>query len=596
MRLNRPMSAGLDAARDLAQTLLAGLEPAEQEIFELRLERWWEDLVSGLDAVYPAQDTQALGLRLVRLAACAYRERDHDLRRLDQRRVLEPDWLQQPDMFGYACYTDRFAGTIPAVSSHLDYLSELGVTYLHLMPLLQPREGDNDGGYAVQDYRAVRADLGAVEDLRELTRALRARGISLVLDLVLNHVAREHEWAVRARAGEERYRDYFYVYPDRAEPDAYERTLPEVFPDFAPGSFTWDEDLSGWVWTTFNEWQWDVNWSNPEVVLEYADIVLFLANLGVEVLRLDAIAFTWKRLGTNCQNQPEVHALTQVLRAVARIACPATVFKAEAIVGPRDLVQYLGLGPRAGRVSDLAYHNSLMVQVWSMLAAGNVVLARQALASLPPTPHTGTWVCYVRCHDDIGWAIDDDDARAVGLDGFAHRRFLSDWYAGEFPGSWAHGLVFQHNPVTGDRRISGTAASLTGLAGGRRARGERRARPDVPGPRHRRGMGRHTRGVERRRARPAQRPALGRGGGPRGRQQMGPPPPPGLGRSQGPRRSAHPPRQGVPGPGAPGPGTRVAAAAARCCRQRGADGDRRRGAGNGPPAPERADGLRLQRD
>lgn len=466
MRLNRPMSAGLDAARDLAQTLLDGLEPAEQEVFELRLERWWEDLVSGLDTVYPAQDTQALGLRLVRLAACAYRERDHELRRLDQRRVLEPDWLQRPDMFGYACYTDRFAGTITAVSRHLDYLSELGVTYLHLMPLLQPREGDNDGGYAVQDYRAVRADLGSVEDLRELTRALRAQGISLVLDLVLNHVAREHEWAVRARAGEKRYRDYFYVYPDRAEPDAYERTLPEVFPDFAPGSFSWDEDLSGWVWTTFNEWQWDVNWSNPEVLLEYADIVLFLANLGVEVLRLDALAFTWKRLETNCQNQPEVHALTQVLRAVARIACPATVFKAEAIVGPRDLVQYLGLGAHAGRVSDLAYHNSLMVQVWSMLAAGNVVLARQALSSLPPTPHTGTWVCYVRCHDDIGWAIDDDDARAVGLDGFAHRRFLSTWYAGEFACSWAHGLVFQHNPVTGDRRISGTAASLTGLAGG----------------------------------------------------------------------------------------------------------------------------------
>ena len=120
-----------------------------------------------------------------------------------------------------------------------------------------------------------------------------------------------------------RYRDYFHVYPDRELPDAYELTLPEVFPDFAPGSFTWDDELDGWVWTTFNRYQWDLNWSNPDVLCEYADIILDLANLGVEVFRLDAIAFIWKRMGTNCQNQPEVHAITQALRAVARIACPA---------------------------------------------------------------------------------------------------------------------------------------------------------------------------------------------------------------------------------------------------------------------------------
>ena len=443
------------------------MSAADQETFLLRLERWWDDLVAGLASAYgsqPDSDLDALAVRLVEQAGRAYAERDPDLRRLDQRRVLRPDWLQQPSMFGYACYTERFAGSLRGVADRLGYLKELGVGYLHLMPLLQPRDGDNDGGYAVQDYRAVRPDLGTVEDLRELTRVLRREGISLVLDLVLNHVAREHEWAARARAGEERYREYFHVFPDRELPDAYEHTLPEVFPDFAPGNFTWDEELQGWVWTTFNEWQWDVNWSNPEVLVEYADIILFLANLGVEVLRLDAIAFTWKRMGTSCQNEPEVHALTQALRAVARMACPATVFKAEAIVGPRDLVQYLGLGSHAGRVSDLAYHNSLMVQVWSMLAAGNTVLARHALAALPATPPTGTWICYVRCHDDIGWAIDDEDARAVGLDGFAHRRFLSDWYSGSFPGSWARGLVFQHNPATGDKRISGTAASLTGLA------------------------------------------------------------------------------------------------------------------------------------
>ena len=334
------------------------------------------------------------------------------------------------------------------------------------MPLLQPRGGDNDGGYAVQDYRAVRTDLGTVDDLRDLATTLRGRGISLVMDLVLNHVAREHAWAVGARAGDASYRDYFHVFPDRTEPDAYERSLPEVFPDFAPGNFTYDDDLDAWVWTTFNEWQWDLNWANPAVLCEFAEIILWLANLGVEVLRLDAIAFLWKRLGTSCQNQPEVHAITQALHAVTRIAAPAVAFKAEAIVGPRDLVQYLGSGPHAGRVSDLAYHNSLMVQTWSMLAARNVVLARQALSSLPPTPSTGTWITYVRCHDDIGWAIDDGDAWAAGVTGEGHRRFLSDWYSGEFPGSWADGLVFQPNLATGDRRISGTTASLAGFRPG----------------------------------------------------------------------------------------------------------------------------------
>jgi amylosucrase len=464
---NRAMSQGAHDVRPTTEamaSLLEGLDDADRETIELRLERWCDDLVAALTVLYPDRDVSALTLRLVERAVAAHRVRSPELRRLDQRRLLRPDWLQQPGMFGYACYTDRFAGDLEGLRGRIDYLRDLGVTYLHLMPLLQPREGDNDGGYAVQDYRTVRADLGDVDDLVRLASDLRGQGISLVLDLVLNHVAREHEWAERARAGESRYRDYFHVFPDRVMPDAYERTLPEVFPDFAPGNFTWDDDLGGWVWTTFNEWQWDVNWANPDVLVEYADIVLYLANLGVEVLRLDAIAFTWKRLGTNCQNQAEVHAVTQALRTVARIACPALAFKAEAIVGPRDLVQYLGQGEHAGRVSDLAYHNSLMVQVWSMLATASTGLTKQALSSLPTTPPSGTWICYVRCHDDIGWAIDDGDAAAAGLDGHAHRRFLSNWYAGEHPGSWAHGLVFQHNPATGDKRISGTAASLTGLA------------------------------------------------------------------------------------------------------------------------------------
>jgi amylosucrase len=441
----------------------AELGDGARETFSIRLDRWWTDLRDGLAGIYTEEQTTALAERLVALAAHAFVERDAELHRLDAERILAPDWFQQPGMLGYAAYADRFAGTLLGVQGKIPYLRDLGVTYLHLMPLLQPRPGDNDGGYAVADYRAVREDLGSLADLTALATELRRNGISLVLDLVVNHVAQEHIWAQHARDGQAHYRDYFYLFPDRTMPDAYEASLPEVFPDFAPGNFTFDDDSQSWVWTTFNSWQWDVNWTNPDVFYEYADIVLFLANVGVEVLRLDAIAFMYKRLGTNCQNQPEVHAITQALRALARIACPAVTFKAEAIVGPNDLVHYLGRGSHHGKVSDIAYHNTLMVQIWSMLAARDASLGAQALRGLPAAPSTTAWVTYLRCHDDIGWAIDDADAAAVGLSGYDHRVFLSDYYAGLYPGSPARGLVFQYNPTTGDRRISGMAASLMGL-------------------------------------------------------------------------------------------------------------------------------------
>lgn len=449
-------------AHDRVLQRLATEPDPDRTVFLARLDRHWPDLVAGLRLPY-GDRAEALAGRCLALAVEAFRRRPADLRLLDLRRHVEPDWFQSPRMLGYAAYADRFAGTLRGVADRVPYLRELGVTYLHLLPLLRPRPGPDDGGYAVQDYRTVREDLGSVADLVELARVLRGQGISLVLDLVLNHVAAEHEWARRARAGEQRYRRYFHLFPDRTEPDAFEASLPEVFPDSAPGSFSWDESAQAWVWTTFHAWQWDLNWTNPDVFCELLDVVLFLANLGVEVVRLDAIAFLWKRLGTDCQNQPEVHAITQALRAAARIAAPALLFKAEAIVGPGQLVPYLGVGAQAGKVSDLAYHNSLMVQVWSSLAARDARLMTTALRRFPPRPASTAWGTYLRCHDDIGWAVSDEDAAAVGWDGAAHRRFLSDWYSGAFPGSDARGLVFQENPATGDRRISGSAAALAGL-------------------------------------------------------------------------------------------------------------------------------------
>ncbi len=460
--MGEPVPAGPSAALAAGRRRLADHladDPGAIDVLT-RFERWGEDLWHGLAAVY---DADVVLPAVIDVIASVHRDRRPALRQRDRERTLRPDWFQSADALGYVAYADQFAGDLPGIRQRIDYLRGLGVTYLHLMPLLTPRPGANDGGYAVMDYRSVRSDLGTMDDLADLAADLHASGISLTLDLVLNHVAREHAWAVAAKAGEPRYRDYFYVYPDRTIPDEYEATLPEVFPAFAPGNFTWDDALDGWVWTTFNEWQWDLNWGNPDVFLEFADIIGFLANQGADCIRLDAIAFTWKRLGTNCQNQPEVHALTQGLRAAARIMAPSLIFKAEAIVGPQDVVAYLGQGEHAGKVSELAYHNSLMVQIWSALAARDGRLLATALSRFAPIPVTSAWATYLRCHDDIGWAIDDADAAEVGWNGYDHRAFLADFYAGDFEGSFARGMHFQSNPETGDRRTSGSAASLAGV-------------------------------------------------------------------------------------------------------------------------------------
>ena len=425
-----------------------------------RFDRFGADLIEPLDEVYGLDSVID---SLLDILVTNHELRDPALHQRDRERVLEPDWFQKPSTMGYVCYTDLFAKNLKGLATKIPYLEGLGVTYLHLMPILKPRAGANDGGYAVADYRSLRSDLGSMAELRATAEKLHAAGISLTLDLVLNHVALEHEWAVKARAGDPIYRDYFYAFDDRTIPDQYERTLPEVFPDFAPGNFTWDEDMSAWVWTTFNSYQWDVNWSNPKVFCEYADIIANLANHGVDCLRLDAIAFIWKRMGTSCQNEAEVHAITQALRTFSRILAPSLIFKAEAIVGPAQVGAYLGEGKRAGKVSDLAYHNSLMVQIWSAIASKDASLLERSMSRFGALPTTTAWGVYLRCHDDIGWAIDDSDAGSLGINGHDHRMFLADYFTGKFPGSDARGVDFQIDPASGERRTSGSAASLAGI-------------------------------------------------------------------------------------------------------------------------------------
>lgn len=444
------------------EQLVSLLDPTLREDTELldRFDRFSPELMDGLSEVY---DVENITPALVDILVSAHRARDETLHQRDRERILEPDWFQKPSTIGYVCYLDLFAKNLKGLNKRIGYLQNLGITYLHLMPILKPRPGANDGGYAVMDYRSLRDDLGTMPELAQTARRLHDAGISLTLDLVLNHVAKEHEWADRARAGEQKYRDYFFLFDSRETPDAFEQSLPEVFPDFAPGNFTWDDSLQAWVWTTFNDYQWDVNWANPDVFCEFADIIANLANHGVDCLRLDAIAFIWKKLGTTSQGEPEVHAITQALRSFAHILCPSLLFKAEAIVGPAQVGAYFGEGKHAGKVSDLAYHNSLMVQIWAAIASKDASLFERSLSRFTTLPNTTAWGVYLRCHDDIGWAIDDSDAHAVGLNGHLHRKFLASYFNGSFPMSDARGIDFQVDPASGEARTSGTAAALAGV-------------------------------------------------------------------------------------------------------------------------------------
>lgn len=460
--LPKPLWA-LYSASKLGDTMAAA--PPDNDIFTLRLERSGPDLWPMLDALYGHLPTYpAFQTALLKALRKGWQARPDALKLRDLRRDLEPDWFQRPDMAGYVFYIDRFAETLTGVLTKLDYLADLGITYVHFMPCLKPRPGDSDGGYSVMDYRRINPAFGTIEDFEAVTAACHARGMSVCIDLVLNHTAKEHAWAKRAAKGDATYQNYYLMYDSPKMPDAWSRTLVEVFPDNAPGNFTHYPDIGKWVWTTFNEHQWDLNWANPMVFLEIVEVMLHLANRGVDVLRLDAVAFMWKRMGTRCQSEPEVHMLLQALRACSRVASASVLHLAEAIVAPAEMLPYLGRGVHDGREGNLAYHNSLMVQFWGALATRDTGLMTYVLGThFPETLRNATYATYIRCHDDIGWAITDEDARARGLSGAGHRGFLSAFYEGTFPGSFARGAPFQVNEETGDKRISGSFASLAGV-------------------------------------------------------------------------------------------------------------------------------------
>jgi glycosidase len=460
-------------ARYAAQT-----EAATWQAFTQRLDVHYPRLFELLCTIYPNRYDLLYHIeRTLEVAAETWLARPAELRALDAARERDPLWFQSNTMLGGVCYVDLFAGNLHGIHEKIPYFKELGLTYLHLMPLFKCPEGNNDGGYAVSSYREVNPALGTMRELRALAAELREHGISLCVDFIFNHTSDEHDWAQRARAGDPDYRDFYFFFPTRAMPDAYERNLREIFPDEHPGAFTRLTSLSPspdgdprresgegvggeefWVWTTFHSFQWDLNYANPAVFTAMAGEMLFLANVGVEVLRMDAVAFIWKQLGTVCENLPEAHLLIQAFNALCRIAAPALVFKSEAIVHPDEVAKYIRPDE-----CQLSYNPLLMALLWNSLATRKVRLLTHSLRHRFAIHPDTAWVNYVRVHDDIGWTFSDEDALQLGLKGHDHRQFLNQFYTGRFTGSFARGLPFQENPRTGDCRISGTGASLAGL-------------------------------------------------------------------------------------------------------------------------------------
>lgn len=393
-----------------------------------------------------------------------YQERNADLKKLDRSRVKNPDWYKQNDLLGMMMYTNAFAGTLKGVKEKLPYVKSCGVNYLHFMPLLESPKGRDDGGYAVADFRKVKPELGTMEDLEDLTAECHRQGISCCLDFVMNHTSEDNEWARAARNGDPVARSRYFFYDDWFVPNIYEETVPEVFPTTAPGNFTWINDCNQVVMTTFYPYQWDLNYANPMVFNDMVGNMLYMANRGIDVIRLDAVPYIWKQIGTNCRNLPQVHTLVRMMRIISEIVCPGVLLLGEVVMEPSKVVPYFGTVDKPE--CHMLYNVTTMASTWNTIATKNVGLLKRQMDQLCALPKDYVFLNYLRCHDDIGWGLDYDWLAQFGIDEVAHKKFLNDYFTGKGYNSDSRGELYNDDPRLGDARLCGTTASLSGLEAG----------------------------------------------------------------------------------------------------------------------------------
>ncbi len=430
----------------------------EDRSFETRLGRHMDELKWLYMELY---DSQEHFDDLLKNLKGFYEDRKASLKDLDKAREKDPGWYRRNGMLGMMLYVDQFAGTLNGVREKLDYIKKCGVNYVHLMPLLDTVEGRSDGGYAVADFRKVQEKLGTMKDLEKLADECHKDGISLCLDFVMNHTSEDHEWAKRARAGEREYQDRYFFFDNYSLPAMYEKTVPQVFPTTAPGNFTWLPDRQEFVMTSFYPYQWDLNYRNPVVFNEMMYNFLYLANQGIDVLRIDAVPYIWKQIGTNCRNLPQVHTIVRMMRMIGEIVCPGIVLLGEVVMEPDKVAPYFGTVEKPE--CHMLYNVTTMATTWHTVATRDVRLLKRQMEIVSSLPSDYTFLNYLRCHDDIGWGLDYPLLEQWGMLQVPHKKYLNDHFTGKLEGSVSRGELYNEDLVTGDARFCATTASMCGV-------------------------------------------------------------------------------------------------------------------------------------
>ena len=429
-----------------------------EKIFAQRMEKHQDELrwlymeLYGNDAMYAELCEQMHDY---------YLKRSTELKKRDIKKEKNPDWFKEKEMLGMMLYIDNFAGNLKGVEKKLAYLKECNVNCLHLMPFLDTPKGKSDGGYAVADFRKVRPDLGTMKDLARLTEKGHENGMNVCMDFVMNHTSEEHEWAKRARAGEGEYMSRYFFYDNGEIPARYEETVPQVFPTTAPGNFTWLPEIGHYVLTTFYPYQWDLNYRNPRVFNEMMYNFLFLANQGMDIIRIDAVPYIWKELGTSCRNLKEVHTIVRMMRMIAEIVCPSVILLGEVVMEPEKVVPYFGTVEKPE--CHMLYNVTTMATTWNSIATRDIRLLKKQMDIVSRLPKQYTFLNYLRCHDDIGWGLDFDTMKQWGMEEPSHKRYLNDYFTGKIAGSISRGELYNDDPVTQDARFCGTTASMCGI-------------------------------------------------------------------------------------------------------------------------------------
>ncbi len=428
------------------------------EIFEERLKRHHDELRWLYMELYDNGDMFAELCEKLHAFAL---EREQYLMELDREREQNPEWFRGNDMLGMMLYIDNFAGNLEGVKDRLPYLSSCNVNCIHLMPFLESPKGRSDGGYAVADFRKVQPKLGKMEELAALAKACHKQKISLCMDFVMNHTSEDHEWAKKAREGDGEYMSRYFFYDNPSIPQAYDRTVPQVFPTTAPGNFTYLEEMGYYVMTSFYPYQWDLNYQNPRVFNEMMYNFLYLANQGMDIIRIDAVPYIWKKLGTQCRNLPQVHTIVRMMRMICEIVCPGVLLLGEVVMEPEKVVPYFGTVEKPE--CHMLYNVTTMATTWHSVATKDIRLLKKQMDIVNGLPKDYLFLNYLRCHDDIGWGLDYATLEGWGMREVEHKRFLNQYFTGRYGASESRGELYNDDPVTQDARFCGTTASMCGV-------------------------------------------------------------------------------------------------------------------------------------